>query len=415
MANQLLTKSDITNEGLLVLENELTYTMHVRRDYDDRFGEEGAKIGDTINIRKPPRFLSTRGQALQLQDAVETSVPLVLATQYQQSMAFTSKDLKLSIDMFSERFIKPSIVPLANAVDYDGLQLFLQVYNEVGTVGTVPNQLLTYLQAAQKLYEASVPNDDWSLVLTPAMQVTIVDALKGVFNPQARIGEQYAKGLMGKDTAGFARWLLDQNCPTFTTGAQGGTPVVSAAAGQTGSTINTTGWTASTLVLLKGDIVQFTGCYAVNYVGKQQLQSLANWVVTANVTSGSGAGAAAIPIAGPDGAGIITSGATQNCSASPTASGAVIVNPGSGTTSSTGSTVSGRGLAYHKSFAAFGCADLPLFDGLDMAERATDDELGLSIRLISAYDINTDRRPTRLDLLGGWAVLYPQFCVRIAS
>ena len=312
-------------------------------------------------------------------------------------------------------------MPLANAIDYDGLQLFLQVYNEVGTVGTVPNALLTYLQAAQKLYDASIPNDDWSLVLTPAMQVTIVDALKGIFNPQARVGEQYQKGLMGKDTAGFARWLLDQNCPVFTTGAQGGTPVISATANQTGSSITTTGWSTGTQVLNKGDIVQFGGCFAVNYVGKQSLPYLAQWVVTANVTS-DGSGNATIPIAGPDGAGIITSGATQNASASPTAStGVVYVNAGSSginggnPTSSAGNQTTGRGLAYHKSFAAFGCADLPLFDGLDMAERATDDQLGLSIRLISAYDINTDRRPTRLDLLGGWAVLYPQMAVRVTS
>lgn len=405
MAQQLLTISDITNEGLLVLENELTFTKHIRRDYDDRFGDAGAKIGDTLNIRKPPRFLSTRGQSLQLQDAVETSVPLVLSTQYQQAFSFTSKDLKLSVDDFSERFVHPAIVPLANAIDYDGMQLFSVVYNEVGTPGTVPTTLLTYLQANQKLNDASVPMDDWSIVVSPKMQVYIVDALKGVFNPQAKIAGQYEKGMMGKDTAGF-NWYMTQNCPTFTTGTQGGTPIVSAA-NQTGSSITSSGWTASTKVLNKGDIVSFAGCYAVNYVGKQTLSDLAQWVCTSDVTSDSG-GLATIKIAGPDGAGIITSGATQNASASPTNSGAITVQGASAVTSS-------RGLAFHKSFAAFGCADLPLPGGVDMAARKTDDQLGMSLRLIRAYDINTDRWPTRIDLLGGWAPLYQQFAVRVAA
>lgn len=406
MANQLLTISDITNEGLDVLENELVFTKRVRRDFDDRFGEEGAKIGDTINIRKPARFQGHRGQAIQIEDFVETSVPLVLSQQYQQAFSFTSKDLKLSLDMFRERVLHPAIVPVANMIDTDGTALFLQCYQEVGTPGTVPNQLLTYLQAGQKLDEASVPDDGWTMLISPGMNATIVDALKGLFNPQIKVSGQYEKGEMGRDTIDFD-WYKSQNAPTFTTGAQGGTPIVSAA-NQTGSSITTSGWSHSvTGVLKKGDIVSFDGCFAVNYVGKQTYTSLAQWLVTADVSS-DGSGLATIPISGPDGAGIILSGATQTASASPTNSGVVHVQ-------GAGSVTSQRGLGFHKSFAAFGCADLPMPNGVDMGARKSDDQLGLSFRIVRAYDINTDRFPARCDLLGGWAVLYPQFGVRVAS
>ena len=61
------------------------------------------------------------------------------------------------------------------------------------------------------------------------------------------------------------------------------------------------------------------------------------------------------------------------------------------------------------------CADLPLPGGVDMAERVSDKELGLSIRLIRAYDINQDRFPLRTDFLYGWAAIYPQLACRIAS
>jgi hypothetical protein len=37
VANQLLTISKITNEALMVLENELTFTSEVDRNYDDQF------------------------------------------------------------------------------------------------------------------------------------------------------------------------------------------------------------------------------------------------------------------------------------------------------------------------------------------------------------------------------------------
>ena len=36
MANNLLTISKITNEALMVLENELTLTSEVDRNYDDQ-------------------------------------------------------------------------------------------------------------------------------------------------------------------------------------------------------------------------------------------------------------------------------------------------------------------------------------------------------------------------------------------
>ena len=75
--NTLLTDSKITMEAMMVLENKLTFTKYVRRDLDDYFGKE-PKIGAVLNVRKPPRYVGRVGQALQLEDATETSVPVAL-------------------------------------------------------------------------------------------------------------------------------------------------------------------------------------------------------------------------------------------------------------------------------------------------------------------------------------------------
>ena len=45
MSNTLLTISQITNEGLMVLENDLCFAEHVNRSYADQFALSGAKIG----------------------------------------------------------------------------------------------------------------------------------------------------------------------------------------------------------------------------------------------------------------------------------------------------------------------------------------------------------------------------------
>lgn len=410
MANTLLTIGMITREALMTLENMLVMAKHVNRQYDKSFGIAGAKIGNVVNARKPPRYIRTDGQALQLQDITETSVPVTLSTQGQRSFAVTSQELALDIDDFSKRIQRPAIANLANQVDYDVAQLFAQVFMEVGTPGTVPNALLTYLNASAALTNQAAPLDDRALIITPQMMVTIVDALKGLFQSSERIAEQYDTGNMGISIG--MKWSQDQNMPTFTVGAQGGTPLVSATAGQTGSSVATTGWTPSTQVLNQGDIVTFAGCYAVNPQSRQIFSGpngnqLAQWVVTANVTS-DGSGNATIPISGPGGLGIIVAGPFQTASASPNASGAVTVQ-------GVGSTVSPRGLAFHRDAFTLACADLPLYQGVHKAERIADDQLGLSIRGLLVYDVNQDRLVCRHDFLYGASVLYPELACRIAS
>lgn len=406
MANTLLTISMITREAMRVLENDLTFTKYVRRDFDSQYGRSGAKIGTVLNVRKPPRYVGRVGQALQLEDATETSVPITLNTQRGVDIAFTSQDLALSIDDFSERFIKPAIANVANNIDYDGTGQYLNVYNEVGTPGTVPNQLLVYLQAAQRLDEEAAPRDkERSAILSPAMNAVLVDALKGLFHDADSISEQYEDGMMGR-TIGL-RFSMDQNVRTQTVGAYSPGGATVNGSGQVGSSIITQGWPNSTQVLNQGDVITFAGVFAVNPQSRQSTGALRQFVVLQNVVS-SGAGAATIPIACAGGLGIITAGPFQTVTASPITAAAITVQGASGVSSP-------RGLVFHKDAFAFACADLPLPDGVDMASRVSDEQLGMSLRLIRAYDINLDRFPTRLDILYGWATLYPELATRVAS
>jgi len=48
------------------------------------------------------------------------------------------------------------------------------------------------------------------MIVEPFTGATIVDSLKGLFNPSDKIGEQYKRGLMGRDSAGLY-WRMDQN------------------------------------------------------------------------------------------------------------------------------------------------------------------------------------------------------------
>ena len=395
----------ITRETLRVLENELTFTRQINRSYDDQFAKAGAKIGNVLNVRLPVRFQYSQGQGLVLQDLTESSVPVVLNVQYQRSFAITSSDLALSVDDFRKRFIEKAMKSMANQIDQDGLALYKTVNNEVGTPGTLPNTIQTYLDAGTLLSNEAAPLEDRCLTISPAMNGAIVGALTGLFNPQKTVSERWMKGMMSEETVGFD-WYMDQNCNQHTVGLQGGTPL-SNGVNQTGSSIITDGWTASTQVLNRGDVIQFASVYAVNPQSLQTFGTLANFVVTADVTS-DGSGNATIPVA-INGAGAVVTGPYQNVSQAIADNSAITVNGAA-------STKSQRGLAFHPDAFTFASADLPLYGGLDMADRIADDQdLKMSMRVIRDYDINLDRAPLRMDLLGGWATLYPQLAVRIAS
>lgn len=423
MANLILTKQEISFKNLMVLENSVSFTKKVKRTYDDKFGKAGAKIGYVLNIRKPARSVSTAGQGIQLQDYIERSVPLILNKQYQQACAFTSSDMSLSLDDFTNRVTKPKIKQLANDIDYDGLQQFANVPAEVGVPGTIPTTLDTYQNASQIIADEGFPidsEDDITAHISPRMMRAIFPQLQGLITNAggtASLGflRSLAKGedggsndfIAGKVTeAAGMGWFRTQNAPTFTTGTQGGAPVVNGA-GQTGSSIATSGWSNNTQVLNQGDIIFFAGVHRINPLTRQSTGDLRGFVVLANVSS-NGSGQANIPIACVDGDGITLAGPYQTVDVSPANSAAITVSGASAVQSY-------RGVVFHPEAFTFGCADLEMYENQHMMEMAADKELGLAIRMWGQPDINTDRLLMRLDVLGGWLTMYPQGAVRVAS
>ena len=415
MANTLLTISKITNEALMVLENELTFTSEVNREYDDQFAVAGAKIGSTVNVRKPARFIGTTGPNLSVEDFNETSIPVTLNTQFHVDTQFSTADLALSLDMFSDRVIKPGVAAIANKIDRDGLVLAKNnVANIVGTAGVPPTSLLTYLTGQAYLDSEGAPRDGRrACIVEPFTSATIVDSLKGLFMPSQKISEQYEKGMMGTDSAGM-RWKMDQNVVSQTFGSYATATLSTNTATFTGSL--TSGWASSSTITIsatsaaapiqQGDVITIANVYAVNPQNRQPYGTnrLRNFVVTSAVTIASG-GSASVTVSPA----IITAGQFQNCYVSATSSSAV-VTPFNNT-----GTVSPQNIILHRNAETLACADLELPQGVVFAGRASDKELGLSIRVVRQYTINNDSVPCRLDVLYGWAMLYPELACRVAA
>lgn len=437
MSNTLLTPAMLTKESIRILHNNIVFLKGLDRQYSKEFAVSGAKIGSTINIRKPNRYTVRRGQAMSTQGTNESYVPLTLTTQWGVDVSFSTAELTLSLDDFSKRILNPAIARIASAMDQDALQGVVTgsytngtgatvsmnpIYNCVGTPGYTPgtgggsatglsqyNAPIVFLNAGMMLDNFAAPRDDGrNVVMNPAAHAQSANALAGLFNSQSDISDTYRKGLLGVGQ-GFT-YAMDQNIYPLTLGTRTGSFTLQAAlTNNSASVVLQTG----TGTIVAGDKFTIAGVYSVNPETQQSTGQLQQFVVTAAVTAAGTADTVTVsPTPKLVGTGISDGTvwtATGDFTGSSTGGGA----SSPVTFIGTASTVSPCNIAYHKDFATLGTADLEIPGGVDFAARESYE--GISMRIIRAYDIGNDQLPARLDVLGGIAVLRQELGCVIAG
>lgn len=398
--NTLLTPTKIMDHGLMMLVNNMSFSARSNRQYDNQFAVPGAKIGNSVNARKPVRFVGRTGPNLGLENVVETSVPITLTTQFGVDFQFSSQELTLTVDEFAERYLAPAMATIANKIDYDGLGLVGGVANNVGTVGTTPNDISVLLNAGVKLDNEAVPRDGKRTVIwDPATNGSMVKSAAGLFNPSAKLGEQYESGIFSPSGLGFDIGM-DQNVNVLTTGSRGNGTV--SGANQVGSSLVVTGLGAGATVNA-GDTFVLQAVYGVNPQNRQSTGVQRQFVVTAPATA-DGSGNATLAIFPP----INTAASNQQYQT-------VTGSPGNGATliwDVAASTQYVSNVAYHKDAFTLVTADLEDVSQYG-AWGARRQYKGISMRIVRQYNINSDVVPCRLDVLYGWKAIYPELACRI--
>jgi hypothetical protein len=410
MANTLATPSWTTKEVARAFINKLVFLAHVNRTYDDAYIQSGAKVGNTVNARLPQRFTVTDGQALQLQNLYDQTVPITLSNQKNVAFGYSSAQATTELDNIRTRYVNPGAEALANAAEVLAFDnVYTDIYSSVGTPGTTPSTTLTYLQAGVKLTDLSTPLLGRVGMLDPLAMSTLANTTSSLFNPSAVVSENYTEGQFGRKQLGVDGWYQDPVRPTHTTGTfTASTPLVNGA-DQTGSTIATDGWASGAASLKKGDVFTIADVNSVNPLSYSSSGRLQQFVVTADTSDSSGA-MATLPIA-PS---IITSGALQTVSASP-ANNAVITVLGA--TAAAGGTLattaSPQSFVYHPDAFAFVMADLMKPGAGAESTTVRSKALGFSIRMVEQYQIGTDQNPSRLDILIGATTIQARLAARV--
>jgi len=401
----LLTPTIIAKEALMKLRNNLVMGSKVHRNYEMEF-PGSPKKGGSVTIRKPNKFKVTTGRTRSTSVITEQSITLTVSEQKHVSWAFNTKDLTLTIEEYKDRYIEPAAIALANEIDATICALYKDVWNDVyeSTGFVTPESFLVLGKAAQRLDEESVPRDQRCIVLNPAANWSLANALKNMYVTSVS-GPALKKGYLAT-IAGY-EIFMDQNIKVHTTGDfhdTGSTAalIVATTGGNTGTLVELAhGRIVASQALNIGDVFTMADVHAVNPVSGESTGVLRQFVVTAVADATATATSAIIALnVEPE---LIDTGAYKTVTTLPAGGAAVTVLGTQGEPYP-------ENLAFHKN--AFALVMVPLAKP-EGAWGSVATEAGFSIRVVKDYDINTDDEICRMDVLYGVKTIYPELACRI--
>ncbi|MEV0617573.1 P22 phage major capsid protein family protein [Nonomuraea sp. NPDC050404] len=185
MPNTFLTPTVIARAALATLYETTVMAQLVHRDYEEEFA---ARIGDTVNVRKPATFTANeyvRENGIQIQNAQETSIPVRLNHFADVSFAVTTEELTLRIEDFGVQLLQPAMEAIAQKIDRDILALRDDIKQEVGVTAEggvqfpanpTGKNMFDYsnprsaIDARRVLNQRNVPAADRNLVIGPEIE-----------------------------------------------------------------------------------------------------------------------------------------------------------------------------------------------------------------------------------------------------
>lgn len=395
----------IGNEALRLAHEKASFIGTVNREFDDSF-KPGR--GNAIRIRIPSQFTTRTGRVMDVQDGIQQSTNIVVATQTGVDLRYNSQEYAQDLVNFQKIILEPAMAQIASYIDGQCLQSCTQqTYNQAGTPGLAISSLAAAGAARAKLNQYLAPKDqNRRIQLDSVTMGNIVNGVASYFNPSNAISDQYREGLVARTAmADYYEnervWSMANMATNVTTWVSTFT-ITDGAVSLTVSSLQATPIPGMTFTIGTGA----GGMYAVHPETKAAYSHLQQFVVTSTVpTAGT---QSTIQFQPP----IRISGARKNVA---TATGADIT-PSLFTSAIVRfdggpATTYPLALMYHKDAFTFASASLPLMDDAIRCVVKTYD--GISLRVWEGSDIRNDEKLTRIDILWGVAAIRPQWACRL--
>jgi hypothetical protein len=374
MVSTILTPDVVAREALMILrENTVTASL-VYRDHEQEWA--GAKVGDTVRIRRPASFdVDEFSTSINVQDITEGSVELIIEKHFDVSVGVTAKEWTLELDQFSERVIAPAMIGIASAIDQYILAKYVEIPYWAGLPAVDPWALADLSYARKVLNDNKAPLGMRNGIINTTTEAELL-TLDAIVNAEksgstAALREASMGRLMG------ANWWMDQNMPGHTPGTFGGLSTITASAAAVGAETVTANSGSGTETVKIGDILSITTTAGVE-----------DYVVTADAAAVTGGVACAIS---PP---LVTE----------LAGGEAIVFP-------CDDAAHNQDLLFHRNGIALAVVPLELPRGNSNAQIVNFE--GFGIRIVYGYDMSAKKDTISFDVLVGSKVIQQALCMRI--
>lgn len=396
MANTYKFIDMVAREALAELHEQCELLGTVDRQYDESFGRSGAKIGDSLRVRKPNEFQIRTGNAMQISPITEETQTITMSTLKGVDMEFNHVDLLLKTDStkdvaaFTKRNIRPAISKLLSVVESEALAYYTKATAQLaGTAGSAINSLSAPNLMRAKLNQMAAPKDNRHVQIDSVTMASLVAGVPSYFNPQAAISKQYTEGFVTRTA--MADFHENERVWTMANGADVAGEINNGTLSSGITSLTVDGFTAAPNV---GQVFTVEGIFEVHPETKVAYSHLKQFVVTAATTTSLTFSPAMI---------YDTTNPRQNASGTPV-DGADITFVGNASASYV------QPLMYHKEAFQFVTAALPVVDDADKC--VTETREGFTLRVWRGSDIANNRAVMRIDMLYGFAALRPEWAVR---
>lgn len=414
MANTLNNITDvgtaISKIAVATLKDNLQFCKTIAKESESSFTANinGYKPGDTINVSKPARFISTSSNldiTSNISNITEEKVSMQLNNTETLGVELTSLEIKTDMDLqqAAQRVIIPAVESIAQKLESNVLDTVSDaIYQTVGTAGSTVFGTSTMLSAKDALNASLCPMGDRYTLLNSVAMSSAVNARKGLFQSSEDIAKQYKQGYVGM-ADGF-NFMENQLLPTHTNGNDVSFEVRTTVSTEGATSLVVEGLTTTTGTVTKGTTFTIATVNSVHPITKADTGNLQEFVVTADVTA-DGSGYATLSISPA----IYTSASAglQNVTAFPADGDAITVLTGSASTGYT------QNLAFHPK--AFRFVTVPMHNprNTEMASVYTED--GLTINVVRDFDVLTRKEIMRFDVLYAIQTVRPEWAVRITA
>jgi len=405
----------VAMKGLSLLKNSLAVAPYFSDEYSGDYAQKFA-IGRTMTVPLAQRYTVQRNDmtfTAQNLDRPTTSISIdqtgTIALEWASIEA--ALDMERGKERVEEIYLKPAIAYLRQEIETSAAAFAAQNTNMIeGILGTNPATYdATSGAALQRLTQMGCPVDDdnLGLFLPPVVNRSVKTSSNAYTNPTLDISRQFRTGFIQKSDS--FDWYACNSLYRHTAGTWAGAVTMSAAASQSGASINIIGTSGDTFK--KGDKFSIAGVNEVNLMTRTVTSTATagtkTFTVTAPVTLAGTTGTLAIypPIYGP-------LSHYQNVDALPAPSAALTLWPG--TTAPNGK-VGKIGLGLYP--GAFFIAGVKLDEPqkAEFCRQYQDKKTGIAVRLIQDWDNRTSSLTTRFDMSWGFGIgLAEQCAVAIA-